>query len=205
MNSEEPPKTAETPEDFMLEDKDAENAHDELVLEGSQRDPRLFELLVRKYQQPFFRTAMRIVHNREDAEDISQEAFVKIYSKAHLFKKREGASFKSWGYAILVNTAISHLRSAKRSRSKDVGWDPVLDQVLPDPKQFEDFERKEMQEILSGVLNELPPQLKSILEMRYFEDQSYRAIAAKTTLSLENVKIRLHRAKKAAKEIFDAI
>ncbi|OHA05813.1 MAG: hypothetical protein A2934_04435 [Candidatus Sungbacteria bacterium RIFCSPLOWO2_01_FULL_47_10] len=187
------------PEEFN--DNNPENAHDELILDGSQRDPRLFEILVQKYQAPFLRTAMRIVHQKEEAEDIVQETFIKIYSKAKLFKKRQGASFKSWAYAILVNTAISHIRKYKRSRVKDMAWDPVLDSVLPDPSGLEDIERREIQSVLLGVLKELPPELKTVLEMRYFDDDTYQAIAAKTGLSLENVKIRLHRAKKAAREI----
>ena len=187
------------PEEFN--DNNPENAHDELILDGSQRDPRLFEILVQKYQAPFLRTAMRIVHQKEEAEDIVQETFIKIYSKAKLFKKRQGASFKSWAYAILVNTAISHIRKYKRSRVKDMAWDPVLDSVLPDPSGLEDIERREIQSVLLGVLKELPPELKTVLEMRYFDDDTYQSIAAKTGLSLENVKIRLHRAKKAAREI----
>lgn len=183
------------------QNQDTENIHDEIILEGSQKDPRLFELIVRKYQAPFLRTTLRIVHQKEDAEDIVQEAFIKIYSKAKLFKKREGASFKSWAYAVLVNTAISHLRKFKRSRAKDMSWDPVLDSVLPDPAGFGETEKLEIQSVLSGVLNELPTELKTVLEMRYFDDDTYQTIAAKTGLSLENVKIRLHRAKKMAREV----
>ncbi|MBI2637481.1 MAG: RNA polymerase sigma factor [Candidatus Sungbacteria bacterium] len=178
-----------------------ENSHDEVVLEGPQRDPRLVEILVRKYQAPFFRTAMRVVHNKQDAEDIVQEAFLKIYSKAHLFKKREGASLKSWIYAILVNTAISHIRKHKQAKSKELQWDPVLDSVLPDPEGLQEIEKREVQSVLAGVLGELPPELRTVLEMRYFEDESYKTIAAKSNISLENVKIRIHRAKKAAREI----
>lgn len=180
-----------------------ESAHDEIILEGSQKDPRLFEIIVDKYQPPFLRTAMRIVRHREEAEDIVQEAFFKIYSKAHLYKKRQDASFKSWAYAILVNTAISHIRKYKRSQSKNLAWDPVLDSVLPDPGSLKDIERKEVQAVLAGILNEMPPELKTVLEMRYFDDDAYQTIAERTNLSLENVKIRLHRAKKKAREIIN--
>ena len=192
----------------MENTKDTQNSdqgavEDEIILQGSQKDPSLFEILVRKYQAPFLRTAMRIVRQREDAEDIVQDAFVKIYSKARLFKKKQGASFKSWAYAILVNTAISHIRKFKSSRSKDLTWDPVLNSVLPDPSALEENERREIRSLLTNVLNELPPELRTVVEMRYFDDETYNAIAAKTGLSLENVKIRLHRAKKAAREVID--
>src|SRR3989338_1629254 len=186
----------ENTEDTQNSDQGA--VEDEIILQGSQKDPSLFEILVRKYQAPFLRTAMRIVRQREDAEDIVQDAFVKIYSKARLFKKKQGASFKSWAYAILVNTAISHIRKFKSSRSKDLTWDPVLNSVLPDPSGLEENERREIRSLLTNVLNELPPELRTVVEMRYFDDETYNAIAAKTGLSLENVKIRLHRAKKAA-------
>ncbi|OGZ94883.1 MAG: hypothetical protein A2633_02305 [Candidatus Sungbacteria bacterium RIFCSPHIGHO2_01_FULL_47_32] len=189
----------------FLEEKEnldeGQSMQDEVILEASQRDPRLFEILVRKYQAPFFRTALRVVHNRQDAEDVVQEAFLKIYSKARLFKKREGASLKSWIYAVLVNTAISHIRKHKQAKLKELQWDPVLDSVLPDPEGLQEIEKREVQSVLAGILTELPTELRAVLEMRYFEDESYKTIAARTNISLENVKIRIHRAKKAAREI----
>lgn len=188
-----------------IQNQEEASVEDEIILQGSQKDPALFEILVRKYQAPFIRTALRIVRQKEDAEDIVQDAFVKIYSKARLFKKKKGATFKSWAYAILVNTAISHIRKFKSSRSKDMLWDPVLNSVLPDPHALGDHERREVRSLLTNVLNELPPELKTVVEMRYFDDETYNAIAAKTGLSLENVKIRLHRAKKAAREIIEGL
>jgi len=90
------------------------NLQDEEVLARSLKHPSLFALLVRKYEAPFLRKAESIIRSRETAEDIVQETFTKIYLNASKFKKQEGASFSSWGYRILINTALTHYARAKR-------------------------------------------------------------------------------------------
>ena len=69
---------------------------DEELLKLSLEDPRYFSMIVDKYQDAFFRAAVRVVKQKEEAEDIVQEAFTKIYMNAPKFQKQEGASFKSW-------------------------------------------------------------------------------------------------------------
>src|ERR1051326_7019238 len=64
----------------------------------------------------FSLTPHSIIRDREESQDIVQEAFTKIYLNAKKFKKQEGAQFSSWGYRILINTALSHSRSGRISR-----------------------------------------------------------------------------------------
>ena len=66
-----------------------------LIREFQDGDVRAFNELVRRYQEPFLRSVQRVVHRREDAEDIVQEAFLKIYRNAHRFVKKENIEFKS--------------------------------------------------------------------------------------------------------------
>src|SRR3989344_3081046 len=90
------------------------NMKDEEILRASLSEPALFEILVEKYQEPLMRAAWRVVRSREEAEDIVQEAFVKMYKNAEKFEKLEGIEFKSWAYKVTINTAITHYRRLKK-------------------------------------------------------------------------------------------
>src|SRR3989344_9227290 len=96
---------------------------DEELLTRSLGNPAYFKLIVEKYQAPFLRTALRVVKNREDAEDVVQDAMVRIYRNAEKFKTVEGATFKSWAYRILINTSINVYNKRKRERVAVVSVD----------------------------------------------------------------------------------
>src|SRR3989338_4308050 len=86
---------------------------DEEILFASLEKPALFRVLMVRYEQAFLRKAKSIVYQEEDAEDVVQDAFTKIYFNAGKFKKRPGIEFKSWAYKILVNTAINKYHNLK--------------------------------------------------------------------------------------------
>ena len=75
-------------------------AKDEEILALSQIEPDIFELIIARYESAFIRKAKSILTNDEDAQDVVQEAFVKIYVAGKRFKVVEGASFSSWGYKM---------------------------------------------------------------------------------------------------------
>ena len=119
---------------------------DEKVLVASLSHPSLFAVLVRKYEEPFLRKAMGIVRSPEEAEDIVQEAFTKIYLNASKFKKQEGASFSSWGYRILINTALTHYQKRKREGKVRAELDEEIWALIPD-KNLRQFEKKEFRKL----------------------------------------------------------
>ena len=90
--------------------KNQNEIKDDEILAASLNKPALFKILVDRYQEAFIRKAVGILRNQEEAEDIVQETFVKIYLHGKKFKKIKGVEFKSWAYKILVNTAISRYR-----------------------------------------------------------------------------------------------
>jgi len=81
---------------------------DEELLALSIKKPEVFGILLDRYQNAFLRKSQSVVFSREEAEDIVQETFTKIYTNAHRFEVVPGASFKSWGYRILLNTSFTH-------------------------------------------------------------------------------------------------
>jgi RNA polymerase sigma-70 factor (ECF subfamily) len=175
---------------------------DEELLKLSLEDPRYFSMIVDKYQDAFFRAAVRVVKQKEEAEDIVQEAFTKIYMNAPKFQKQEGASFKSWGYKIVLNTAFTHYQKAKRHMENGVEFDDPLhmEQVL----SIEAERTPIAKEIVMEAIKELPDDLRGILTMHYLEDLSYKQIAEKNNLTIPAIKMKLFRARGAFKKVVES-
>src|SRR3989338_4887624 len=148
-----------------------EGMSDEDILASSLERPSLFALLVRKYEQPFLRKDLSIVREQEAAEDIVQEAFTKIYLNAGKFKKQEGASFSSWGYRILINTALTHYAKRKRENGREVGLDEEIWALIPD-RNLKQFEKTELQDLVASVLTRMPGPLAHALGMFFLEGKT---------------------------------
>src|SRR3989344_3971700 len=175
------------------------NMKDEEILRASLREPALFQVLVDKYQQPLFRAAHRIVRGQEEAEDIVQESFVKMYRNADKFEKLEGIEFKSWAYKITVNTAITHYRKLKKREY--LVEDPALFDVSDDTRAEDKYMAADAKTAVGGVLQNMPEHLGGVLKKYYLEDKSYKTIAAEEKISIPTLKMRLFRAKKVFRKI----
>ncbi len=174
---------------------------DEDILTASIRHPSLFAILVRRYEEPFLRKTRTIVREREASEDIVQEVFTKIYLNAGKFKKQEGASFSSWGYRILINTALTHY--AKRKREGRVGQtlDEEIWALIPD-KNLRQFEKKEVMDVVASVLSRMPAPFARALTLFFIEGKLQEEMAQEEGVSVGAIKTRVHRAKKEFKKIY---
>lgn len=168
---------------------------DEDVLEHACDDPHAFEELLRRYQEPFLRKARSVVRNHEDAQDVVQDTFLKIYKHAHRFERQENGSFKAWGYKILMNTAITRYQKLKRIREKTATLEPEHYESLPDTKS-EQFEQQERTEYVQSVLARMPETLSRALSLHVLEGRPQQEIADLEGVSVGAVKTRVHRAKK---------
>lgn len=180
----------------------ADGMKDEEILRASQDEPALFEMLVDKYQEPLIRAALRVVRNREEAEDIVQEAFIKMYKNAEKFRKMEGIEFKSWAYKVTINTAITHYRKLKRGEF--LAEDPAIFQE-PDVEMADVrvAHRADAKAAVASIFEKLPGHLRAVLHSYYIEDKSYKTIAAEQKISIPTLKMRLFRAKKIFKKLSD--
>lgn len=188
---------------LSLEEK-GEGMSDEEVLAASVHTPSLFALLVRKYEEPFLRKARSIVHEEELAEDVVQEAFTKIYLNAKKFKKQEGAQFSSWGYRILINTALTHYARRKRRVGGEVSLDEEIWALIPD-KNLRQFERRELEDLVASVLSRMPEAMARALSAFFLEGKSQEEIADSEGLSVGAIKTRVHRAKKEFRRMYETI
>src|ERR1700744_2153215 len=94
------------------------DASDEEVLLASMRDPDAFVLLVERYEAAFLRKARSILYSQEDAEEVVQDAFTRIYVYANRYSPQEGAKFSSWAYAILTRLAFTRYQKLKKLRGR---------------------------------------------------------------------------------------
>jgi len=176
---------------------------DEEILIKSLSNPRLFEILVQKYQNSFLRTANRVLNNIEEAEDAVQDAFVKIYFNAKKFKKQDGIEFKSWAFKVLFNTALTRYRRAKRFKTEAEYNDALLS--VQDKDCDADFKRRGERDMIDSVLRQMPDDLSAILKQHYLDDMPYADISASKGISIGAIKMKLFRARKLFKEILGSI
>lgn len=175
---------------------------DEELLALSVAHPSLFALLVRKYEAAFLRKALSILRDEEDAVDIVQEAFTKIYLNAKKFTPQAGASFSSWGYRILINTALTQYQKRKRRGMVTAQLDDEIWQLIPD-KNLRQFEKKEFMDEVASVLSRMPGPLAKALNMFFIEGKTQEEIAKEEGLTVGAVKTRVHRAKAQFKNIYE--
>ena len=185
-------------EEELKAEKEGGLEDEEIVLK-SLDNPRLFEIFIDRYQETFLRTADRVLNKREEAEEAVQNAFVKIYFNAKKYQKRPGVAFKSWAFKILMNCVFTRYRKIKRGL-RDVEY---MDQLLytADKPAEDEFKKKELQDEISSILQEMPPDLSELIKEHYLNDKPYAEIASSKNMTIPALKMKLFRARKKFKDI----
>ena len=174
---------------------------DEEILKLSLKDPSRFSLLVDKYEEAFMRAAFSITRSREEAEDILQETFTRIYMNGASYKKQPGASFKSWAYKILVNTSFTHYQKLKKRNGTVSYLDPVLyeDSVVAESAELSS--NADNKAIITATISKMPEHLGRLLKLYFLEDKSYKEIADMENITTTTLKMRLFRAKRMFRKL----
>src|ERR1700728_1792567 len=176
--------------------KDDEGA---LVAAAKGGDITAFETLVGRYERKIFRLAQNITQNKEDAEDVMQEAFLKSYQ--HLDEFQGNSRFYTWLVRIAVNQALMKLRKRRPNQISldeevDTGEDTMPREVEDwGPSPEERFEQTELAGILSTVIGELDPSFRVVFQLRDIEELSTEETADAVGLTVPAVKSRLLRAR----------
>lgn len=177
----------------------AQDLSDEEVLARSRREPWLFAVLLDRYQQAFLRKARSIINSPEDAEEIVQDTFTKIYLNSGHFTPKEGAKFSSWAYRILLNTAFTLYQKRRKEGQRFVNLDPEFEQLIGTKSLHSGFE--ENRDFIERALEKLPGHLASVLRLHYMEHWSHQDIADLQEEKVGAVKARIHRAKEQFRRI----
>ena len=176
---------------------DAETA----VLEQARRgDTDALTGLLRRYEGKIFRLALHITQNREDAEDVLQETFLKAFE--HLDQFQGNSKFYTWIVRIAVNQALMKLRKRKSDRAVsldeqlDTGEDTVAREIAAwDENPEQRYSREELNQILTTAVDDLTPIYRAVFVLRDIEELSTEETAEALNLSVPAVKSRLLRAR----------
>lgn len=178
-----------------------------LVTRAVEGDETAFEALVMHYEKPVYNLCLRMTGNREDAFDLSQEAFLKAWRSVSLFQG--DSKFSTWLYRITSNTCLDHLRKEKRRKhlslvsldDQDVSYEREIADYAFDPQRM--LECSADAEAVQQAFSKLGEQDRLILSLRAIEDMSYQEIGDLLELKSGTVKSRLSRAREKIRRSFE--
>ncbi len=190
-----------------IQTKVSEPPSEELALVRAAKagDIKAFEELVRRYDRNVFRIAQHITQNREDAEDVVQDAFLKAYGNLEQFQ--EQSKFYTWLVRIAVNEALMKLRRRRPERTVSLDQDVQTEEDsmprevadwAPNPEQM--YDQGELRDILRKTIQGLPPSFRTVFVLRDVEGLSTEETAEALDLSVPAVKSRLLRARLQLRE-----
>ncbi|MHA7058206.1 RNA polymerase sigma factor [Aquimarina sp. M1] len=161
------------------------------VLEG---DTNAFSTLVQRYQGIVYTVAYRMIKNKEEAEEVSQDTFVKAYKS--LVNYRGEAKFSTWLYTIAYRKSLDRIKKNKRFIATELieeiseGEAGIINDAL---SYLQDKERKQ---VISDSILKLPEEEAAIVTLYYFEEKSVKEIKEIIGLTEDNIKIKLYRSRK---------
>jgi RNA polymerase sigma-70 factor, ECF subfamily len=150
-----------------------------------------FAVLVDAYAKPIFNLALRMTGNRQDADDLAQETFLRAYRKLKRFDPEK--KFFTWIYTIALNIIRNHLKNSSERTARSAGKDQSPADPVDPANPEELFLDREKALFLEICLHKLPFELKETVVLRYYQDLSFDEIAAITDASVSAVKMRAYR------------
>jgi RNA polymerase sigma-70 factor (ECF subfamily) len=173
---------------------------EEVVARVLAGDISLFEILMRRYNQRLFRIARGILADDAEAEDVMQEAYLRAFRELAGF--RGEASFATWLTRIACHEALALARKRRRLVPLSGGNEPPEPPAeTPGPER--DLENRELHVLIRAAVERLPDPLRSVFCLREIESLSTEQTADALGLTVENVRVRLHRAKRSLRQTLD--
>ncbi|OFY93458.1 MAG: RNA polymerase subunit sigma-24 [Bacteroidetes bacterium RIFCSPLOWO2_12_FULL_31_6] len=171
-----------------------------LVRLAAKGNQTAYAELMKRYRDSIYFMLLRMVNNKDDADDLTIEAFTKAFSK--LDQYTPNFAFSTWLFKIASNNCIDYIRkqrqtivSLDRTFTDDEGSEKAVDikEENPDPEEKYIIDQKT--KLMQEVVNSLKPRYRMLIEMRYFKEYSYEEISEHLDLPLGTVKAQLHRAR----------
>jgi len=169
----------------------------QLVATYLKGDEKSLEILIQRYLKPIYSFVYRHVGDAQEAEDIAQQVFVKVWKNLEKFDQQK--IFKPWIFTIAKNTSIDFLKKKKEipfSKFESAAGINILTETLADPAALPDklFERKDIAQMLYSAMENLSVQYRMVLFLRYNDHFTFREIAEALEEPLHTVKSRHRRA-----------
>ncbi len=180
-----------------------EVSNSELVKKSQLGDKSAFEELVKRHQDLVFSLSFKLTGNRELANDVAQESFIRAWKAIEKF--RGDSTFGTWIYRITVNTAWTLRKKAKKHYSLNIEdtQEPVVIDEKKDPELV--AINSDLSVVLRKALNQIPLEQRIIVELKNIEGRSHKEIADYLDISVTAAKVRLHRAHQKLRNILEEI
>ncbi len=177
---------------------DSNNEKDVLgyIQKAISGDSKAFEWIIQKYQKRIYFTVLQLVMNHEDADDVLQDTFIKVYTKLDTYDSQ--FPFYPWLYRIAINTALNHQKKKARLRAlslEDIDGNNHSNDLSESPKQMHDMVGGELVTKLKEALGKIPPEQRTVFILRVREGLSYQEISESLEISMGTVMSRLSRAR----------
>jgi RNA polymerase sigma-70 factor (ECF subfamily) len=170
----------------------------EQILAGNSNS---FRFIVDRYKDKAYNLAFRICGNHEEAEELAQDSFVKVYRSLSGFKMK--SSFATWLYRIVYNTSVSHVRIKKKVTLS-------LDEFPAEATEFiriniseEEADREHRSLIVNFALQKVTEEERGLISLYYYEEMNSDEISEITGISKSNIKVKLFRARQKMQEIIE--
>lgn len=168
-----------------------DNVYIDKILNG---DTNAFSVLVDRYKDLIFTLALRMMKNKEEAEEVAQDTFIKTYKSLSKFKG--DAKFSTWIYRVAYNTCLDRLKKNKRQQNTVTIDEYTEHQVKTIDTALDAMEAEEKAKAIKACIDLLPSDDSFLLTLYYYEEQSLDEIAKVTGLKPNNVKVKLFRSRK---------
>jgi len=172
-----------------------------LVNLARKGDEKAFSMLLNRYKDAIYFMLLKMVNNRNDAEDLTIEAFGKAFTNLHQYSPEY--AFSTWLFRIASNNGVDFLRKKRgktvslennnNDTSRETGYNSVIKSDTLSPE--ESYIRKQRAVILRKIISKLKPRYRTLVELRYFKEYSYEEISKELNLPLGTVKVQLFRAR----------
>jgi len=179
--------------DRDTESPEAQDSIEALIQRCLTGDQLAWEAIVRQYRRKVFNVAYKFVGRHDEAEDLTQDIFLKIFKSLHTFDSR--ANFQTWLISVSRNLCIDHYRSVRKER-ETINRDVDASELMPVAKtqgQLAMMEQRDRVELLREALGALPKTLRTAVLMRDIQELSYHEIAETLQLPEGTVKSRINR------------
>lgn len=165
------------------------------LLHPSTRE-KAFKILINQYKEPLYWHIRGLVLIHEDADDVLQNTFVKVFRNIHAFKQQ--SKLYTWMFRIATNEALSYLQKMKKNQGMSLDsaqYTNLEKRLAADPY----FSPEQVEQSLLHVMSQLPEQQRNIFSMRYLQEMKFKEIAKILDLSIGGVKSSYHLAQKKIK------
>lgn len=180
---------------MTVKDLRIKNISDENLIDLIIKNKNFFVEVINRYEKKILRYVFYLTGNKQDAEDITQEVFIKVYINLLGFNKK--LKFSSWIFRIAHNEAINFLKKKKIN----LNFDEKVYQLKDEKEIEDDWLKEDLANKVKSCLEQLPILYREVIDLYYFEEMSYEQIADVLKIPSGTVAIRLSRAKKILKQL----